>query len=128
MSDTKHITKAAGVIGIATLSSRILGFIRDCVIAKLFGTAQSAQAFVIAFTIPNMLRDLVGEGAANAAFVPVLSEIKSRYSKEEFWQLANVILNIALVVLMLISIAGIIFAPIIVRIIAPGFISQPEDP
>jgi len=126
MSEKKHITKAASVIGIATLSSRILGFVRDCIIAKLFGTAQSAQAFVIAFTIPNMLRDLVGEGATNAAFVPVLSEYKIHHSKEEFWQLANVVLNIMLVVLSVISILGVIFAPVIVRIIAPGFISQPE--
>lgn len=126
MSETKNITKAAGVISIATLSSRILGFVRDCVIAKLFGTAQSAQAFVIAFTIPNMLRDLVGEGATNAAFIPVLSAYKAGRSKEEFWQLVNIILNIMLVALALISILGVIFAPVIIRIIAPGFIVQPE--
>jgi putative peptidoglycan lipid II flippase len=126
MSEAKHITKAASVIGIATLASRILGFIRDCIIARLFGTAQSAQAFVIAFTIPNMLRDLVGEGAANAAFVPVLSEYKTKHTKEEFWQLANMILNIILVVLAAITIFGVIFAGAIVRIMAPGFVSQPE--
>jgi len=126
MSETRHITKAAGVIGTATLLSRVLGFVRDCIIARLFGTTSPAQAFVIAFTIPNMLRDLVGEGAANAAFVPVLTEYKTNHTKEEFWQLANILLNVMLVVLMLISILGIILAPVIIRIIAPGFISQPE--
>jgi len=126
MSETRHITKAAGIIGGATFLSRILGFVRDCIIARFFGTTGPAQAFVIAFTIPNMLRDLVGEGAANSAFVPVLTEYKTSHSKEEFWQLANVLLNVMLVVLMFISILGIIFAPFIIRVIAPGFISQPE--
>ena len=126
MSEVKHITRAAGVIGIATLLSRILGFVRDCIIAMFFGTARSAQAFVIAFTIPNMLRDLVGEGAANAAFVPVLSEYKNRHTKEEFWQFANILLNIMIVLLMIVSLLGIVFSPMIIRIIAPGFIAQPE--
>lgn len=124
--EAKNITKAAGVIGSATLLSRILGFVRDCIIAKLFGTTNPAQAFVIAFTIPNMLRDLAGEGAANAAFIPVLTEYKSRHTKEEFWELANILLNVMIVVLMIISMLGIVLAPVIIRVIAPGFISQPE--
>ena len=70
----KHIIKSAGIIGFATVISRILGFVRDIIIARFFGTARYAEAFVVAFRIPNMLRDLVGEGATNAAFVPVLSE------------------------------------------------------
>ena len=68
------IARSAGVIAMATLASRILGFIRDIVIARLFGVFLFAQAFVIAFKIPNLFRDLVGEGATNAAFVPVFSE------------------------------------------------------
>lgn len=126
MSDVKHITRAAGTIGAASFLSHILGFIRDCVIAKLYGTARSAQAFVIAFTIPSILRGLVGEGITNSAFIPVLQDYKTYHSKEEFWQLANVLLNIMLVVLTLLSILGIIFAPFIIRILAPGFISQQE--
>ena len=69
----KHIIKSAGIIGFATVISRVLGFVRDIIIARFFGTARYAEAFVVAFRIPNMLRDLVGEGATNAAFVPVLS-------------------------------------------------------
>jgi putative peptidoglycan lipid II flippase len=76
MSTNKSIAKSASVIGFATLCSRILGFIRDVVIARLFGVYVYAQAFVIAFRIPNLFRDLVGEGAANAALVPVFSEYK----------------------------------------------------
>jgi len=121
----KHIIKSAGIIGFATVISRVLGFIRDIIIAKLFGTARYAEAFVVAFRIPNMLRDLIGEGATNAAFVPVMSEYLVR-KKEEFWNVANIILNILLVLLSLITILGIMASPFIVRLIAPGFLSDPE--
>lgn len=120
------VARSAGIIAIATFVSRLLGFLRDIVIARLFGVYVYAQAFVIAFRIPNLFRDLVGEGATNAAFVPVFSEYAARRTKEEFWELANVVLNLLLVILMSITILGIIFSPIIVRLIAPGFIASPE--
>jgi len=126
MSTHKYIIRSAGIISIATLCSRLLGFLRDIVIARLFGVYLYAQAFVVAFKIPNLLRDLVGEGAANAAFVPVFSEYDVRASREEFWKLANVVLNLMLVLLSLITIAGILLAPLLVRLIAPGFIAEPE--
>lgn len=111
----RTVAKSAGVIGFATLCSRILGFIRDIVIARLFGTQLYAQAFVVAFKIPNLLRDFVGEGAANAAFVPVFSEYDAKRTKQEFWELANVLLNVMLVVLSAITLLGIIFYPQIGR-------------
>jgi len=126
MSTDKSIIRSAGVVSLDTVVSRILGFIRDMVIARLFGVYIYAQAFVIAFRIPNLLRDLVGEGASNAALVPVFSEYKATRSKEEFWELANVVLNILLVVLTAIVLLGILFSPLIVRLIAPGFYSEPE--
>jgi len=126
MSTHRSIIRSAGIIGIATLCSRLLGFIRDIVIARLFGIYMYAQAFVVAFKIPNLLRDLVGEGAANAAFVPVFSEYRLRHSREEFWKLANVVLNLMLVLLSLITIAGVLLAPVLVRLIAPGFIAEPQ--
>ena len=125
-SHNRRVAKSAGVIGLATLISRLLGFLRDIVIARLFGVYVYAQAFVIAFRIPNLFRDSVGEGATNAAFVPVFSEYASRHTKEELWELANVVLNLLLVTLMSITILGIIFSPVIVRLIAPGFIASPE--
>lgn len=112
-------------MGLNTAISRVFGFIRDILIASFFGTTAFAQAFVVAFRIPNLLRDLVGEGAANAALVPVLTEYNSLKSKEEFWKLSRVLLNISFVVLILLSFAGMILAPIIVRAIAPGFIEEP---
>ncbi|MDO8661795.1 MAG: murein biosynthesis integral membrane protein MurJ [Candidatus Omnitrophota bacterium] len=122
----RRVAKSASVIGLATLISRLLGFLRDIVIARLFGVYVYAQAFVIAFRIPNLFRDLVGEGATNAAFVPVFSEYAERHSQEEFWELANVVLNLLLIILMAITILGIIFSPVIVRLIAPGFSASPE--
>jgi len=121
----KSIAKSAGVIGIATLASRLLGFLRDMVIAKLFGTAIYAQAFVVAFRIPNLLRDVVGEGATNAAFVPVLSEYRAKSTQREFWELAGVLFKLLLLILILLTAFGIIFAPLIVRVMAPGFVSDP---
>ena len=125
-SENHSVARSATIIGLATLASRILGFIRDVVIARLFGVYIYAQAFVIAFRIPNLFRDLVGEGASNAAFVPILSEYSLKRSKEEFWELANVLLNLLVVILSVITILGVIFSPLIVRMIAPGFISSPE--
>jgi putative peptidoglycan lipid II flippase len=120
-----NVAKAAGLIGLATLCSRILGFVRDVVIARLFGVYLYAQAFVIAFKIPNLFRDLVGEGATNAAFVPVFSEYLTQDKKKEFWELANVGMNILLVILSAITLLGIVFSPFLVRLIAPGFSANP---
>jgi putative peptidoglycan lipid II flippase len=120
----RALAKSAGVIGSAVLASRILGFIRDIIIARLFGVYLYAQAFVIAFKLPNLFRDLVGEGASNAAIVPVLSEYLAKGKKEEFWEAVNALLNVLLVVLAGITIVGIIFSPILVRLIAPGFVDN----
>jgi putative peptidoglycan lipid II flippase len=122
----RFIAQSAGIIGLATLCSRVLGFLRDVVIARVFGVYLYAQAFVVALRIPNLLRDLLGEGAANAAFVPVFSEYTVKQRKEEFWELANVVLNLLLVTLALLTILGIIFSPLLVRLIAPGFTAAPE--
>ena len=122
----KRLLKSTGVIGLATLSSRILGFIRDIIIANFFGTTMFAEAFVISFRIPNLLRDLIGEGAANAAFVPVLTEYHTKHSREEFWNLARNLLYILAVILFIISLCGIIFAPLIVKAIAPGFMNDAQ--
>lgn len=120
------LMKSSGVIGLATATSRILGFIRDVVIANFFGTSIGAQAFVVAFRIPNSLRDLVGEGATNAAIVPVLTEYKTLKGEKEFQHISRVLFNICAAALLALTAIGIIFSPLIVRIIAPGFIENPE--
>ena len=122
----KSIIKTTGIIGLATSLSRILGFLRDIVIANLFGTGTAAQAFMVAFRIPNLLRDLVGEGATNAAFVPVLSEYHVSKSPQEYWRLARIILNLLIITTLFLTIFGMIFSQFIVKIMAPGFIREPE--
>ncbi|NQT32675.1 MAG: murein biosynthesis integral membrane protein MurJ [Candidatus Omnitrophica bacterium] len=122
----KKLIRSTWIISSATTASRVLGFLRDILIAQQFGTGIFAQAFVVAFRLPNMLRDMVGEGATNAAIVPILTEYRHVRSREEYWEVARIILNMMLVVLVLLSVAGVVFAPLLVRIIAPGFVRSPE--
>jgi putative peptidoglycan lipid II flippase len=117
----RGLIRSTGVISLATALSRVLGFVRDIVIANFFGTAVYAQAFVVAFRIPNLLRDLIGEGAANAAIVPVLTEELAKKGREDFFKLAQVVLNILFWTLLAITAIGMLAAPIIVKVIAPGF-------
>ncbi|MDO8525345.1 MAG: murein biosynthesis integral membrane protein MurJ [Candidatus Omnitrophota bacterium] len=117
----KKLIRSTGVIGFATATSRILGFVRDIIIARFFGTGIFAQAFVIAFRIPNLLRDLVGEGATNSAFVPVFTDELAKNGRKDFFRLAQVILNIMFWILLLLTLLGVLLSPLIVRLIAPGF-------
>ena len=80
----------------------------------------------MASKIPNLFRDLVGEGAMNAAVVPVLSEYKEKEDIKTFWEFANTLLVWSMIVLSAITISGIIAAPVVVRVIAPGFMADPE--
>jgi len=122
----KGLIRSTGVIGAATALSRVLGFVRDIVIARFFGTAVFAQAFVVAFRIPNLLRDLIGEGAMNAALVPVLTEELATKGRKDFFRLAQVVLNILFVTLVVLTVIGVLAAPLIIRLIAPGFIENAE--
>lgn len=121
----KKLIKSTGIIGLATAISRVLGFARDIVIANFFGTGLAAQAFFVAFRIPNSLRDLVGEGATSAAIVPVLTGYKARGEEKEFLRVSKVLFNVSLVSLSALAFIGIIISPLIVRLIAPGFIREP---
>ncbi len=117
----KQILQKTFNIGVATLFSRLLGFLRDILIAFYFGTSYSAGAFFVAFRLPNIWRSFVGEEAVSAAVVPVLSEYHARNDSKSFWGLAYSLIKISFLILSLIAIAGVIFAPGLVRIIAPGF-------
>ena len=119
------IARSTGVLAGATAASRVLGFARDMVLAALFGTTAQAQAFVVAFRLPNLLRDLVAEGAVSSAFVPVLSWYRAK-RPGEFWPLAQALLSRTTVVLLALGAAGAWAAPVIVRLIAPGFAADPD--
>ncbi|MDP8233904.1 MAG: murein biosynthesis integral membrane protein MurJ [Candidatus Saelkia tenebricola] len=117
----KQILKKSFTIGGATLVSRILGFLRDILIAFFFGTTSAAQAFVVAFRLPNIWRSFVGEEAVNAAVVPVLSEYNAKKDLNTFWKVAVSLLKVSFLFLSLLALAGVALAPILVKIIAPGF-------
>lgn len=126
MDDKRDVTKAAGQISLATTGSRILGFIRDILLAKIFGASGFTDAFFIAYRIPNLFRELFAEGSMSAAFVPVFTETLSIEGKEEAKKLAASALAFFLLVLSIVCFLGIILAPYIVSGIAPGFIKSPE--
>ncbi len=119
------IARAAGVVSGATLVSRVLGFLRDLIIASAFGAGTATDAFFAAFRLPNMLRELLGEGALSAAFIPVFSESLTRRGREGAWRLAWTALTLLASLLTLISTVGILLAPFLVRLIAPGFAAVP---
>ncbi len=125
MSTHRKLVRSAGIIGSLTGVSRILGFVRDLVIAAAFGTGLGAEAFVVSFKLPNLLRDLVGEGAANAAFVPVLTECRENRPKE-FWRLVSTLFCVMTAILTFLAVMGVVFAPAVVRLIAPGFVHSAD--
>jgi putative peptidoglycan lipid II flippase len=116
-----RVARSAGVVSIAVMGSRILGLVRELVFAAFFGAGFATDAFIIAFRVPNLLRDLFAEGALSAAFVTTFSQTVARKGDREAWRLANLVNNGLIIVLAIIVILGIIFAPQIVGLLLnPG--------
>ena len=126
MSEKKNIARAAGVLGAATMLSRIMGMVRDMVVSRLFGAGLYTDAFFAAFQIPNMLRRFFAEGALTSAFVPTFSEWYTKKGEDEARALANVCFTVLTLVMASITILGIIFSPQIVHLMFPGFAANPE--
>ncbi|WP_051233954.1 murein biosynthesis integral membrane protein MurJ [Halomonas halocynthiae] len=114
------------IVSVMTMLSRVMGLARDVVIAALFGAGSGADAFFVAFKIPNFLRRLFAEGAFNQAFVPVLSEYATQRSKEEVRELLDATAGSLAVVLLLITALAMFAAPWLVWAFAPGFSRDPE--
>lgn len=124
--DENHsVVEAAGMIGVATFSSRILGFIRDMVLARLFGATPAADAFFVAYRIPNLLRELFAEGSMSSAFIPVFTEYQTLKSKRDACELASAVFTTLLTIVTGITIIGIVAASGIVWLLAPGFHDDP---
>jgi putative peptidoglycan lipid II flippase len=119
------MARAAGVISGATFLSRILGLVREQVFAAQFGAGFAVDAFQVAFRVPNLLRDLFAEGAMSAAFVPTLTRTEREQGPEAAMRLANLVINFLLVTVSAICLIGILAAPWIVRVMAPGFAAIP---
>ncbi len=123
--ETERVARAAGTIGLFTLLSRVLGFVRDMVLARLFGASLAADAFFVAFRIPNLFRELLAEGTMSAAFVPVFTEKLATGDREGAWALASRVFTLLLMVLVAVVAVGVAAAPLIVRVMAPGFADDP---
>ena len=124
-SEQHSVVKAAGLIGVATFSSRILGFIRDMVLARLFGATVAADAFYVAFRVPSLLRELFAEGSMSAAFIPVFTEYHQQKTKREAWELASAVFTTLLTIVTATVLVGIAVTPVIVWYLAPGFHEEP---
>ncbi len=122
-SQAKTITGAAGILAISSLISRILGLIRDRLLASHFGAGSSLDVYFAAFRVPDLIYNILIAGGVVVAFLPLFSEYFLK-SKEEAWEFANKVLNIFFFFLILVSLILIVFAPFFVKLITPGFSSQ----
>src|SRR5213593_3480940 len=104
MSEDLRVARRAGVVGAATLLSRVLGLVREQVMAALFGAGFATDAFNVAFRIPNLLRDLFAEGAMSSAFVPIFTETHQRRGAEEAWALGRQLMVTLFLVLLAICV------------------------
>ncbi len=127
MGDKKQIVRSAGVIGIATLASRALGLLRDVFMTHFYGTGIVAEAFYVAFMIPNLLRRLVGEGSLTIAFVSVFTKLKQDEGEEVARKFATSFWTLMTLVLTALTLLGILLSPQIVTLFTnPEFRADPE--
>ncbi len=117
----QSIARSAGIVSVAVMFSRIFGLVREMVFARYFGAGFLYDAYVVAFRIPNVLRDLFAEGALSAAFVKVFTDYQITKGEQEAWRLASLVFNALAVVMSLICIVGILFSRQFIDLIADGF-------
>ncbi len=124
--EERRVTRAAAVVGLATLASRVGGFVRDAVIAYYFGTSPATDAFFVAWRLPNLLRRLLAEGALAVAFVPVFTSVLEREGRGAARVLLRATSGVVLVGGAVVAGLGIIWAEWVVKAIAPGFVDHPQ--
>src|ERR1035437_598463 len=124
MSEKGNIARAAGILGSATMLSRVMGMVRDMVVSRLFGAGFATDAFFAAFQIPNMLRRFFAEGALTSAFVPIFSETLNKRGEKEARELADTCFSLLTIVMAGVTLAGILFSPAIIGLMFPGFHSE----
>lgn len=118
--------RSSSVVGSATMSSRVLGLFRDVVFARLIGSSEAADAFYVAFKLPNFFRRLFAEGAFNTAFVPVLSDYRNHRELSEVQKLVNRTFGALSSVLLMLTVVVVIFSPAVMAIYGMGFLDDPE--
>jgi putative peptidoglycan lipid II flippase len=118
-----NLFKALVTVSGMTLISRVFGFLRDAVTARVFGAGLYTDAFFVAFKLPNLLRRVFGEGAFSQAFVPILAEYKARRGEADTRAFVDHVSTLLALALLVVTVAGILAAPLIIYITAPGFAS-----
>ncbi|MBD3413161.1 MAG: murein biosynthesis integral membrane protein MurJ [Candidatus Aminicenantes bacterium] len=118
---SRRLLRSTFAVSIPTLLSRILGYLRDMIQAFFLGTGASADAFTIAYIIPNLLRRLTAEGAMTSAFIPVFTNLKKEENREKLWRFANIFFFDLTLVMAVLVVLGIVFSPLLVKVIAFGF-------
>src|SRR5713226_6811889 len=113
-------TRATGVVGVAVMCSRLLGLIREQVFAGLFGAGKNLDAFLMAFRLPNLLRDLFAEGALSAAFITTFSKKIATEGDESVWRLANKVATLTAIFMSAVTLLGILFAPQLIELMTWG--------
>ncbi|MEZ5398599.1 MAG: murein biosynthesis integral membrane protein MurJ [Bryobacteraceae bacterium] len=119
------VVRSAGLVSAATMLSRVTGLVRESVIAGLFGARMEADAYRLAFLLPNLTRDLFAEGALSSAFVPTFTQELTTKGREEAARLANLVATAVILVVGTICILGVLAAPVLVDLFAPGFRATP---
>ena len=117
----RRLARSAGLISIATMTSRVLGLVRDQVMAYLFGAGNAVDAFNVAFRIPNLVRDLFAEGAMSAAFVPTFTRHLTREGRAAAWRLGNNVVNALILATAMLVIAGFVFTEPLVTLFAGDY-------
>ena len=121
-----NLLRALATVSSMTLLSRVLGFVRDFVIARTFGAGLATDAFFVAFKIPNLLRRLFAEGAFSQAFVPILAEYRQRRGDADTRMLVDRVSGTLALALFAVTLAGVLAAPAIIWVSAPGFAATPD--
>lgn len=123
---SKNLLRSTALVGQMTLVSRVLGLIRDSVIAAIFGASVATDAFFVAFKIPNLFRRLFAEGAFAQAFVPVLAHYKADSGESEVGRLVDAVFGALGLALLAVSVLGVLIAPVLIALFAPGFIGDAD--
>lgn len=121
----QSVVRSAGIVSAAVALSRLSGLVREIAMARLFGAGQAYDAFLLGFRIPNLTRDLFAEGALSSAFVPTFTQCLAAKGKQRAAELANLVATAVIAVVGLVCLAGVVFSPELVRLLAPGFASTP---
>ncbi len=124
-SPQENVVRSAGIVSIAVFMSRVTGLLREMVMARLFGAGLIQDAFNLGFRIPNLTRDLFAEGALSSAFVPTFTDYLSTRTAKEAEHLANLVATALIIVVGTVCAAGMIFAPLLVSMLAPGYAAVP---